>query len=127
MIASVILVGIALALGACSQSAGRPCYPGDYVACTCVDGKTGFSKCDGTGSGYGACDCTGDIGVGLDAAADASNFLVACDPANDQCGPGLMCFSFNAKGPHCSKGCSTDSDCPPPSPGCSLMKVCKLS
>ena len=34
-----------------------------------------------------------------------------------QCETGL-CYPFNAKGPHCTKPCTHDSECPPPADGC---------
>jgi hypothetical protein len=43
---------------------------------------------------------------------------------NAQCDTGL-CWDFPSKGPHCSKMCTTDADCPPPSPGCNPQGVCR--
>ena len=112
---------------------GEACYPGDYRACLCETGARGLAQCavDG-GGGYGACNCTPPA---VDAASDAPSgddagdsgllgFLSAC-AKNEDCSTGL-CFPFNAKGPHCTRPCQTDSDCAPPSPGCSNNKVCKL-
>ena len=36
-----------------------------------------------------------------------------------------LCYEFPAKGPHCTHGCETSQDCPPPSPGCNMMGLCK--
>jgi hypothetical protein len=65
-------------------------------------------------------------------AADAGEstplpFLAECDPGNDQCdsSEGLLCFSFNNKGPHCTHSCSVPADCESPSPGCNGMGMCK--
>jgi hypothetical protein len=114
---------------------GEPCYPGDFRACTCDTGDHGLAQCgaDG-GAGYGACNCTPPVDAGIDASNDAESdgaaesgllgFLSPCSK-NEVCSTGL-CFPFIAKGPHCTKTCQTDSDCPPPSPGCSNNKVCKL-
>ena len=44
----------------------------------------------------------------------------ACDAEADE-----FCFSSNAKGPHCTKSCAADLECPSPSPGCNRMGVCK--
>src|SRR5579864_7229163 len=103
------------ALGACSEPAGRACYPGGYQAC------------DSAGGGYGACDCSGDEPWLTDAAADGAvsescdggtlGFLCPCDPSANGCGAGYECFSFPSKGAHCTKACSSSTDCPPPSPG----------
>jgi hypothetical protein len=139
--ASVVALVLVIAGGGACSSADHPelCYPGDLIACSCSAGAQGVARCDTVaGSGYGACDCTADAGA--DAPDEASNDAAASDAAGDvdegllpflapcetnaQCETGL-CFPFNAKGPQCTEPCSVDSDCPPPSPGCSNMKVCK--
>lgn len=59
------------------------------------------------------------------AGAGSITFLSPCDPCDPAaCSTGL-CFSFNSKGPLCSKACTADSDCEAPSPGCNNMGVCK--
>jgi len=57
----------------------------------------------------------------------ALQFLDECEPANDTCDStlGLICFSFNNKGPRCTHDCTVASDCESPSPGCNGMGVCK--
>lgn len=122
----------AFVVAACT-SHGTPCSPGDYRYCDCPN-KPGYQQCSVSGDGYGACDCSGNFPSVLDAAAedapsDAPDsgllpFLSPCT-TNEQCATNL-CYPFNAFGPHCSKPCKIALDCPPPSPGCSNMGVCKL-
>jgi hypothetical protein len=131
----------AWAASSCAQD-GRACYPADYERCTCDDGEDGYRRCDDAGDGYGTCDCSGTIpglttgagsggngagggGSGGDGAGGAAKlpFMSPC-ATDDECETGL-CHPFNAKGTLCSKPCSIDSDCPPPSPGCNMMGVCK--
>lgn len=131
--------GVALALmagAACRLDDGKPCYPGDYIACSCSEGARGYAQCSQSGEGYQACDCSGVtpglvvVSAPADAStreASASSLLGFLEPCEDdqQCSTGL-CFPFNAYGPHCSMPCEVDSDCPVPSPGCSNKKTCKL-
>jgi hypothetical protein len=133
----VLLFALMLAVVACGEGNGATaCLPEDVVRCACDDGREGFSLCDvDAGAGYGACVCDGgaspllpEAGSG-DAGAEAAaglQFMSPCDPTNDQCPPGTSCDSFPAKGPHCSKGCKGNADCPAPSPGCNMMGVCKV-
>ncbi len=116
---------------------GAPaCYDGEYLGCSCGD-TVGYMRC--TESRYGACVCDGKT-PGLDGGAGASSYattggaggqggaalLPLMAPCNDdgQCETGL-CYPFNAKGPHCTKPCDGDGDCPAPSPGCNNMGICK--
>ncbi|WP_394820638.1 hypothetical protein [Pendulispora albinea] len=130
------LIG-SLALLACSNHDAPSCYRGEFLTCACNGARSGLAMCLADESGYGTCDCSGAV-PGLDAsvpppgegdagAGDASGgklpFMSGCDQ-NEQCETGL-CFPFNAKGPHCSKRCAGDGDCPSPSPGCNNQKVCK--
>jgi hypothetical protein len=132
------LVAVALVLlgVACGEGNGAvACLPEDVARCTCDDGRQGFSLCDvEAGTAYGACVCDGgaspllpEAGTGESGAEAAAGlqFMSPCDPTNDQCPPGTSCDSFPAKGPHCSKLCKGNSDCPAPSPGCNMMGVCK--
>jgi hypothetical protein len=52
-------------------------------------------------------------------------YMCPCEIADDRCEAGEMCFGFNNKGPHCTHGCSGESDCPAPSGGCGNMNVCR--
>jgi hypothetical protein len=134
----IAAVALATPLGlGCEQA--PPCYAGEYVACRCSDGRDGFAECGADGAGYAACDCDAGtpgltVGSGAGGAAGAGGaggaggapklpFMAVCE-TNEQCETGL-CHPFNVKGPHCSKPCGADGDCPPPSPGCNMMKVCK--
>lgn len=125
-------------MGLASCSDGSPlCYAGEYRSCSC-DGDFGYQQCDGVA--FGACDCDnappglgggppangsgGAVGSGGAGGMSPLPFLSPCD-TNEQCETGL-CFQFNAKGPHCSMPCENDEQCPPPSPGCNNMGVCKV-
>lgn len=130
-------------LVACSGEGGQPCYAGDWAACTCDDGgASGYQQCDPAGQAYLACDCSGNyptLGIYAEAGADGGGDAPAGDAAeaggghtmdqpcmtNSDCAPGLVCFHFNARGPECTHACTMDSQCEAPSPGCSMMMVCK--
>jgi hypothetical protein len=137
-LASCLAGALALVVGAACTVDATPCYPGDYVACTCGSGARGLSQCATDGAAYGVCDCSGKVagtssapgpadgGAVPDGATDDGGklaFLAPCS-SNDQCSTNL-CFRYNAKGPHCSMPCKVDSDCPAPAPGCNMMGVCK--
>lgn len=113
-----------LFIAACADD-GRPCYPGDYRSCTCGGGALGYQQCDAAGQGYGACDCSGAVPGGSCAGGGGAllGFMAECAD-NAQCESGL-CHTYNAKGSHCTIPCATDVECPPPSPGCNSMGVCK--
>jgi hypothetical protein len=143
------LAGLALLLliVACDEGNGAtPCLPEDVERCTCDDGQEGFEVCDPDGGGgYGACNCDLDASpylpvapdeAGSDAAPpDASDsggdgglsFMSSCSTAagSPPCPPGTSCDDFPAKGQFCSKPCTEATDCPPPSPGCNMMGICK--
>lgn len=60
-----------------------------------------------------------------DASADARNLpLGAACLNNGQCASSL-CFLYRVKGQFCTQPCGCDADCPPPSPGCGGMHVCR--
>jgi hypothetical protein len=106
------------------------CYEGEYRACLCEDGARGYQQC--IGEAHGACVCDGTT-PGLTTAGSGGGggagggallpFMAECEE-NEQCETGL-CYFFNAKGKFCSKPCMTPDDCPPPSPGCNGMGICK--
>lgn len=112
----------------------RECYPGDFVACECDDGKDGYAQCDAEGTAYGACGYCGTTpgapgseggggAGGGEGGGELLPFMSACEQ-DEQCSTGL-CFNFAAKGPHCSHPCESAADCEPPSTGCNGMGVCK--
>jgi hypothetical protein len=117
---------------------GRPCSPGDYIDCTCADGRAGGRICDDQGTGYvAACDCTilvpplPEAGAELEAGVEASTDSGLCSaptnrplfcPCTDgtQCANGI-CHGYATKGQLCTKACTSDTDCQPASPKCSPM------
>lgn len=121
----------AVFLGGACDDLERECYPGDFIACTCDDGKDGYAQCDAAGTAYGECGYCGstpgmtgnESGGGEGGGGDLLPFMSPCE--NDQeCDTG-ECFTFPAKGPHCSHPCESAEDCEPPSTGCNQMGVCK--
>ena len=143
----VILGVVAVVAIGCAER--HACYAGDFEACTCDDGRRGYAACDVEKDVYGACGSCGEVpGLTSDGSGAASSggggaggasggsggasattssaklgFMETCAKDED-CESGL-CHVFNAKGPKCTVLCTTDADCPPPSPGCNNMGVCK--
>lgn len=107
----------------------RECYPGDFLACECDDGKDGYAQCDAEGTAYGECGYCGTT-PGMTGTEDGGGgggdllpFMAACED-NEDCSTDL-CFNFPAKGPHCSHSCESAEDCEAPSTGCNGMGFCK--
>lgn len=137
-LSSALLVA-ALASIASGCAEPRACYSGDLVACTCDDGRSGFAPCDVASDAFGACGSCGVVpglvtsasgGGGASSGGGSGGgattklgFLETCaDDADCESG---ICHVFNAKGPKCTLACQSAADCPPPSPGCNNMGVCK--
>jgi hypothetical protein len=142
VLAMQALAALAVMLMACSEGNGDlQCLPQDIEKCTCDDGTQGYFVCDiDSGAGYGPCLCGLDASpydpVPPDASPDEGTdgdddgglkFMSACSVASGApaCPPGTSCYTFPAKGDHCSKPCTIASDCPPPSPGCNMMGECQ--
>jgi hypothetical protein len=139
----VVVGGLVLVTGACLPD-GRPCSPGDYIDCTCADGSAGARVCDNQGTGYvAACDCTvlvppyvyeagADGEGGSEASTDAglcsgtTNLPITCPCTDDTQCADHKCYAYPSKGPHCTKNCSSNLDCPPPALGCNPMMICKI-
>jgi len=60
-----------------------------------------------------------------DSGGTVVDYMEPCDGADVACAEQLVCFQFNSRGQHCTHNCAVDSDCAPPSRGCSNMGVCK--
>jgi len=140
-VARLAILGALLLAGACSEP--RTCYEGDFVACACDDGRSGFAACDAQSDAFGACGYCGTVpgaltGSGATGGAGGSGgagggggtggtellgFMETCT-TNAECESGL-CHTYNAKGMKCTIPCQVDGDCPLPSPGCNMMGVCK--
>lgn len=129
-----VFVLTSVALSSSCNNTERPCYPGDFIACTCEDEQPGYAACNTDGTAYGACEYCGTTpgeasgGAGGSGGSGGSGgallpYMSPCE-TDEQCETNL-CFPFNAKGPHCTQACDGADDCPPPSPGCSNMSVCK--
>jgi len=76
----------------------------------------------GAGQGGGGA-AAGAAAAGGAGGAPKKGFLEDCT-LDEECETGL-CQNFPSKGPKCSQLCSSPADCPPPSPGCNMMGVCK--
>ena len=127
--AAILTTAATLTTAACDDP--PVCYDGEFEACFCGE-ERGYRTC--SEATYAECVCNGDIpglvgglldneGGGGAGGQPLIGFLETCD-TNEQCETGL-CHVFNAKGPRCSKPCETEADCPPPSPGCNMMGICK--
>lgn len=57
------LLLIAALLAGCAEA--RACYEGDFVACTCDDGRAGYAACDAEADAYGACAFCGAVPCAL--------------------------------------------------------------
>jgi hypothetical protein len=71
--------------------------------------------------------CGGGDDQDLDLPDVAVGYMELCNPDLE---PACLeasdtCFSFNMKGPHCTRDCDGPEDCPAPSTGCNNMGVCK--
>jgi len=83
----------------------------------------GGSSGTGGTSGTGGMGGTGGSAGGSGGSGGLLGYLEPCT-TDDQCESGL-CFPFVSKGPHCTLPCTTDAECPAPSPGCGGMNVCR--
>jgi hypothetical protein len=119
----VAVVAIFVAVAACSRDVPR-CRADEVAGCTCADGKLGYAACLEDGSGFGACaSCTAPP---PDASSGNAHLpLYAACSADGDCESGL-CYTYTAKGAHCTHPCNSDDDCAPPSPQCTPKGVCKL-
>jgi hypothetical protein len=128
-LASLVLVLAVCALGFAACEPDRPgCYSGEYRACVCDAGATGYQQCLATQDGYAACVCNGitpvaDAGAESGVAPGSRQFMESCT-ADADCVTHL-CGLFPSRGNKCSKPCTANSDCPPPSPGCNPQAICK--
>lgn len=126
---------VVLVVLACSPSYA-PCYRGEYQGCRCASGAHGYQACNVTEEGFQSCVCDGTT-PGVDGGREASDvdahdastggaFLAPCG-ANGACSEASnVCFAFPSKGQICTKKCTTASDCPAPSPGCTPSNgVCR--
>jgi len=128
-----VLPALAIAIVVACGEDRPPCYHGDFIGCTCADGKYGYAACSALEDGYAACVCDGttpgvDGGVrdaSLDVAPETAKtaFLAACT-TNEQCETGL-CFTYGMGQELCTKPCTMPTDCPVPSTGCNGKGVCK--
>jgi len=126
-----LLIGLAVPV-ACRVD-GPPCYAGDFVGCTCSNGKTGYQSCLPDEERYAACVCDGTTpgldGSFEDADADVVDantklpFMSRCTK-NEDC-EANDCHLFSQQGSFCTKTCKTTEDCPAPSTGCNNRGICK--
>ena len=117
---------------ACHHDGGAPAdmsAPDLAVArCLYVDDLGVTHGCIGGGQGPGDRDDGGGMPeVGPpDQGADLMNLPFASPCLdNGQCASNI-CYEYRVKGQFCTLLCAQDSDCPPPSPGCGGMYVCRM-
>ncbi|HEY8079051.1 MAG TPA: hypothetical protein VIF62_33190 [Labilithrix sp.] len=103
------------------------CYADEYRACGCTNGANGYQQCLPSQDGFAACVCDGKTpGTAADAglvASGSKGFLEPCQ-TSAECLSGV-CGIFPSRGNKCTKPCTTDMDCPAPSPGCNPQAICK--
>jgi hypothetical protein len=127
--AATLLATALLALAGARCHDTPLCYEGDYIACRCADGRSGFAACAEGGEAYGECACDELPGVqppdgtGGQGGGGLLPLYVPCED-DAECESGL-CYPFNAFGPHCTQPCEDANDCPAPSSGCNGKGVCK--
>ena len=122
---SLLLIALACAGGWACSDEDPACFEGEYQRCACGD-DLGYQRCES--GAYAACDCeSGTPGITSDGGGGASPLAPLYDPceSNADCDSGL-CESFTGSGMLCTQTCSGDEDCPAPSPGCSMMGVCRV-
>jgi hypothetical protein len=107
------------ASAACAVDAGH---------CLIVDDAGVSHGCAAGSMGPGDRDDGGGLGPAgpPDASADAMNLPFAAECLdNAQC-QSQICFDYRVKGQFCTRFCSCDSECPPPSLGCGGQGVCRM-
>lgn len=135
-----VTLGVAAFVSACLPE-GRYCSPGDFVSCATTGGTPGAAMCNDEGTAYGACDPSllldGSLPPAPDASTDANagdgglcsgtgNLAVTCPcTSNSDCASN-DCYPFPSRGLFCTQACTKDTDCPPPSPGCTPKGFCKV-
>lgn len=125
----VLAGAIALALlpAACHEDYPT-CYAGDYRACSCANGATGYQQCNVAKDDFDPCPCDGKTPI-ADASADTGvvpasrQYMESCTTDSD-CAT-HVCGAFPTRGNKCTKPCANNADCPPPSPGCNPQAICK--
>jgi hypothetical protein len=126
---AALAVAAAAVTGAGCHEDYPTCYAGEYRACECGGGATGYAQCLASEDGYAPCVCDGRT-----PASDASPFGTGAAPGSRQymesCTSDTecvthVCGSFPSRGNKCTKACTSSADCPPPSPGCNPQAICK--
>lgn len=126
------LFGLCIVFGACDGGGGGG--QGGQGGETTTQGGGGAANTGGqnTGGQNAGGDNTGGTAGAQAQGGDNAGKGMFADPCTDtvgsyDCADGLVCFDFNAKGPHCTKTCMGAADCPsPPSSGCNGMGYCKI-
>jgi hypothetical protein len=87
------------------------------LACACGDTGTPTNATD-------ACATCADAAT--DGGSDGGLPLFAVCTRNEDCAS-MVCHYYPARNTsYCTKPCTTATDCPPPSPGCNMMGVCRI-
>jgi hypothetical protein len=130
-----VAVALALLAGCSGATSGDPSEPAAGVdaatdaACTPLVDDAGVTHgCGQGGVGSGDHDDGGGQTVPppTDASPDASDLPFGAPCQSDaQCASGV-CFDYTVRGTLCTKKCSTNGDCPSPSPGCNGQGVCRM-
>jgi hypothetical protein len=138
------------ALGGCDEEY-KACYPGDFIACTCVSGALGYARCaplgdyltsvcvcdgktpgvdggrgDAGGDGSAEADgsaCLADAGIEGDAEAGSRRPYFEPCTTNEDCAS-CLCERFAGSG-RCTLPCTTLEQCPAPADACTSRNVCR--
>jgi hypothetical protein len=129
------IIAVALTLNACNGKDFPTCYAGEYAACQCADGASGFQVCAASQDRYDSCVCDGRV-PGLDASLPDGGDAEADAPVTGNVAVGQPCTS----GTDCVTGVcfagGTRSFCtikcingscpnPPYTSGCNMQNFCK--
>jgi hypothetical protein len=138
---AALVIGIMAACSSSTDDTAGDCTTGQSETCKCADGTTSTAQCvagktstcacggadaatsDGAQDGAQSGDGSKDGGGPNTSDAGFGQYLGPCMVTAD-CPMGDLCFQFGTKGLVCTKSCTTNADCPAPSPKCNPKMVC---
>jgi hypothetical protein len=121
----VVVVVLAVVGAACGKDQPA-CFAGDYHACDCSDGASGWAVCVPDQNGYSGCSCDGTTpGLTCKPNTGTHGFLDTCVNGAPDCASCVCGFYQKRGGYLCTLTCKSDADCPGPSPGCNPQHQCR--
>ncbi len=124
---AITLAAVVVAVAASACGKDQPaCFAGDYQACSCADGASGWAVCVPDQNAYSGCVCDGTTpGIQCTPNTGTATFLQACNNGAQDCAS-CECGFYQKRGGYlCTLTCKADSDCPSPSPGCNPQHQCR--